>query len=224
MFNQKGNILKNGILCLLMLLSKWATAHPMPNTIINLKIEKTQMSMTLKMPLSDFQIAYAHSSNGFIEITADKLQAYFQQHLKAKSMDSTVWKQQLLNFEITETRDSMVGNYQELMVNLMLSPSNIADLQQFNLQYDAIIHQIPNHEALIFLDENDNPKASPIGVIKLDIPTGTIPSLPICIKSRTSNFFTFFKENQLFYSVAAVVVLTFTSFILFYLKTSYKCE
>jgi hypothetical protein len=215
MFNQEGNILKNGILCLLMLLSKWAIAHPMPNTIINLKIEKTHMGMTLKMPLSDFQIAYAQSSNGFIEITADKLQAYFQQHIKAKSTDGTIWKQQFLNFEIAETKDSMVGNYQELMVNLMLIPSKTTDLQQFNLQYDAIIHQIPNHEALIFLDEKGSPKASPIGVIKLDIPTGVIPSLPICIKSRTSNFFTFFKENRQFYSVAAVVVLTFTSFILF---------
>ena len=74
--------------------------------------------MTLKMPLSDFQIAYAQSNNGFIEITVDKLQTYFQQHIKAKSTDSTLWKQQFINFEIAETKDSMVGNYQELMVNL----------------------------------------------------------------------------------------------------------
>jgi hypothetical protein len=218
MFNQEGNILKNGILCLLMLLSKWATAHPMPNTIINLKIEKTQMGVTLKMPLSDFQIAYAQSSNGFIEITADKLQAYFQQHIKAKSTDSSLWQLQFKNFEIAETKDSMVGNYQELMVNLMLTPSKTADLQQFNLQYDAIIHQIPNHEALIFLDENDSPKAKQIGVIKLDIPTGTIPSFPIFINRRTSNIFILFKENQLLYSVAAIVVLTFSSLFSFYLK------
>jgi hypothetical protein len=160
-------------------------AHPMPNTIIHLDCQKTHIGMTLKMPLSDFQIAFAQNNNGFIDLTSDKLQAYFLQHIKVENEDSSLWQPQFISFDISETQDSMVGKYQELLVTLNILPPELPYHHVLILHYDAIIHQIPNHEAMVFIDE----ETTPTGTIKLDIPNGIVPNLLIIIeKSRMSNF------------------------------------
>jgi hypothetical protein len=195
------NLIKTNILCFLILLSKESIAHPMPNTLVNLSVQKTQIEMILKIPLSDFYIAFGEHNNGFIEMTEDKLQAYFQKHIKIQSADSTYWQQQFNHYEVLETQDSIVGKYEELLVKLILTPSVLNNLRAFTLIYDAIIHQIPNHEALVFL-RHDMDIAKPnenkqIGIIKLDIPTGKILPLSILLEKKEKPYLLDFNMDKI---------------------------
>jgi hypothetical protein len=192
--------IKTNIIYLIILLSKEVIAHPMPNTLVNLNIQKTQIDMTLKMPVSDFYIAFGEHNNGFIEITTYKLQAYFQKHIKLISADNTLWQQQFKQYEIIETQDSIVGKYEELVVKLTLIPSVMSNLRAFTLVYDAIIHQIPNHEALIYVEDMGVGKPNEIklfGTIKLDIPTGKILPLSILLEKRMGSYFLNFDMEKI---------------------------
>jgi hypothetical protein len=193
--------IKTNIIYLIILLSKEVIAHPMPNTLMNLNIQKTQIDMTLKMPVSDFYIAFGNLNNGFIEITSHKLQAYFLKHIKIISADSTVWQQQFKHYEVIESQDSIVGKYQELVVKLTLIPSVLSNLRAFTLVYDAIIHQIPNHEALVYTEDNmDGSKPNeikPFGIIKLDIPTGKILPLSILLEKKRESYFLNFDMEKI---------------------------
>jgi hypothetical protein len=177
---------KISILSLFILAIQWVMAHPMPNTVVNLSIQKTTIGLTVKMPLQDFQIAFGAGANGLKAITSDNLKIYFQQHIKAIGADSTPWRQEFIGYDIAETVDKTVGSYQELTANMLLTPSVIAHLRAFDLHYDVLIHQIANHEALVYVHEDwengIHEQGVQAGIIRWDVSTGTIDPLSILLE------------------------------------------
>lgn len=155
----------------------------MPNTLVNMQVKKSHIDVSIKVPLIDFQIAFADSVS---DKTADKLKAYFQNHIKAFSTDKRAWQQNYIGYELAEMTDANVGKYIELTVNLTLTPPDAADLRTFDLYYDAVMHQIVTHQALIYVQQDwengINGESVQAGIVGLDIPTRTIPPLSIALE------------------------------------------
>jgi len=109
---------------------------------------------------------------------------YFAQHIKALSNHNT-WITQIENISTITGKDEAVGTYQEVVVRFLLIPQNANDLRTFTFNYDAIIHQVVTHSALVYVQQDwdngiqDEKDAQQIGVIQMDVPTGKIFPLQI---------------------------------------------
>ena len=77
------------------------------------------------------------------------------------------------------------GPYQELTAHLTLTPPAGADPRVFTLNYDAVMHQVVTHSALVSVRQDwaagVTPDTAPaqIGVIRTDTVTGTIAPLSV---------------------------------------------
>lgn len=166
------------LICLLF--SVIAQAHPLPNTVVAMQLTHKNIGLTIKMPLHDFQIAFGDTVT---EKSADLLAAYFQKHIKIIGTDQQIWQQQFMDYSIAEASYEVVGKYEVLTVHLVITPSSNASLRTFDLHYDVMIHQIPTHSALIYVQEDweggihEHPVQA--GIVGVDIPTGKISPLHI---------------------------------------------
>lgn len=158
----------------------------MPNTLVNCTVHQSSITFDILMPLSEFEIAFGQKVK-YREGTNEKLEQYFQHHLKIEGLDKQQWEVKFQHFQIHETSDEVVGKYSELIVNVQIFPPKEADIRHFMLYYDVIIHQVITHEALFSVvqdwENGLNESALQIGVVKLDIPTGKIFPIEISLES-----------------------------------------
>jgi len=92
----------------------------------------------------------------------------------------------LLKYAIQPTKSDIVGKYDEIVFQLNFYPNQKSNNRDFTLRYDAIIHEIINQKALIYITSdwvngihNQNQQ---IGIIELDVPTNTIYPLHISLE------------------------------------------
>ncbi len=163
--------------------SSHALAHPMPNSIVNLKIGNKSIQGVAKIPVIELESAIQK----LIPIQTDSLKNYFQQHIRAFSSNQ-FWETTIENIDIISEKDAIVGNYQEAIVTFKITPPSIQHLRQFDFRYDAVIHQVVTHQIMVFITEDaqngiyeESGQHQQIGVIEIDIPTGNIKTLPIRI-------------------------------------------
>lgn len=172
------------IICLF--LSVVVQAHPLPNTTVAMQLTQENIGLTIKMPLHDFQVAFGDT---ITEKSTPPLSAYFQKHIKILGTDHQWWQQKFIGYAIAEATYETVGKYEELTVSIIVSPSSNATLRTFDLYYDVIIHQIPTHSALIYVQEDweggIHEQAMQVGIVKVDIPTGKISPLPIELETSS---------------------------------------
>lgn len=153
-----------------------AAAHPMPNSLVDLKITPKMLVFEIHVPLSDFETAFGEK----VDLASpEKLAAYFSQHLRMESADGGFWKLDFGSAEIVETSDAFIGKYAELRAILTAEPPTEAtDLRKFTLFYDIVLHQIVTHQAIIHIKQDwengihDGYKE--LAVAKMDIETGKI--------------------------------------------------
>ena len=167
----------------------------MPNTVVNLSFQKAYIELTIKMPLFDFQTAFGGNINNNVDIQ-NELQAYFQKHIKAIGADKKEWQQHFVSYNTEDGIDKNIGKYEELTIKTRLEPPKNGNLREFDLYYDAIIHQVVTHEALIYVTEDwengihDQPIQA--GIVKMDIQTGKID--PLSINVEKGSFWKGFKN------------------------------
>jgi hypothetical protein len=87
----------------------------------------------------------------------------------------------------SEAQNPDVGKYQELRVRIVVPGTAGFDPRRFSLRYDAVIHQVPNHFALVFLDRDfdtgritdDEPVE--VGVIRYDFRRDSTPPFEVTL-------------------------------------------
>ena len=170
------------LLALTLLTGVFASAHPLPNSVVGLSIHAHSISGTAKIPLIELETAagighYAYSQDA-------KFRAYFVRHIVAIT-GAQVWQTQIDSLEILTAKDPTVGNYEQVRLHFQLIPPGPADLRTFTFHYDAVIHQIVTHSIIVFLEQDwENgiqveDRATLLGVIKMDRPTGKINPLEV---------------------------------------------
>jgi hypothetical protein len=165
-----------------------ARAHPMPNSFVLLDIKSKGVIAELQLPLSELQLAFGHDVNQhagtLITRLSPQLREYLLAHIHPVSPDGRPWTVTIRGLAVQPVEESASGPYQELTAYLWLEPPTAVTTRDFILKYDVIVHQLLTHKALVSIRQDwENGKygetPTEVGVIRLDVPSGTIPPLRI---------------------------------------------
>lgn len=141
------------------------SAHPMPYSVLLLDIGGHSVKAELQLPLSELELAFGHQVNqntdGLVARLGPQLQAYLLKHIHPVTMDGKPWTVAITQLKVQPAEQSMTGRYNELSVQLILTPPSDATPRHFMLNYDAIIHQVVTHYALVSVRQDwDNAQTS----------------------------------------------------------------
>ena len=164
----------------------FVSAHPMPNSIVSLKVHENYISGEIQLPLGELQSAIGLAVNDnpvkLIERLGDTLQTYLLKHIRPKSFEGKLWAVKLGTMKLIETKSRLTGDYKELVVDFTMTPPLNCDLLNFYFDYDVILHEVASHKILISIKQywqqgivSEDSLLHQVGVIELDIPTGKIP-------------------------------------------------
>lgn len=173
---------------LLALSANMLWAHPMPNSLIGLHLGAQELLLTVKIPLGDVETA-VFQANPESEAwkglpVRDALNTYFSRHIRMEGQDGSKWSVQLIRCDTTAVNDPLLGPYKELDLQFRTIAPNGADLRQFLLYYDAILHQIVTHQAILSIAQDwangiDSEQPKILAVIATDPSNGEI--LPVSV-------------------------------------------
>ncbi|KUP93480.1 hypothetical protein [Tritonibacter horizontis] len=144
-----------------------AVAHPMPDTEITVDAAPGRLTLTIRVALSDLDLAMPEASFTDAEALtlaeAEAVGAYFGAHVKLLSADGNSLPVALDQVRLLREDDPDVGAYEEVEVtaSVLADPS-----QTLTLVYDAVLHQIANHRAVVRASDG-----TPLGVIRFDLAT-----------------------------------------------------
>lgn len=123
----------------------------------------------------------------------DALKAYFQAHIQAQTETKAgqygqVWTTRVTSIQEHSQTDAAVGLYREIEFDFELIPPKAVKreaLREFRLSYDAVIHQVVTHKAVVLIEQDWRTGVYPehpvqVGLIGMDVVSGGI--LPLTIR------------------------------------------
>jgi hypothetical protein len=166
-----------------------AMAHPMPNSVVLLAVQKDYINAEIQLPLSELQLSFGHAANDssarLVAQFGPQLQAYLAQHIRPVSADGRAWTVMVTDLSVDSTQNPINGTYRELVAHCRLAPPAGADVRKFSFRYDVIVHQVVTHTILVSIQQDwergilTDSTSADVGVIELDIPSGTV--LPLTV-------------------------------------------
>ncbi len=160
-------------------------AHPMPNSLLQLKVGSKQIHADLQIPLSELMAAWGlqdeAESISFLERYEPSLRQYLRQHFRPKTLQGQKWRVQVGDIDLLKTQNPINGAYSEIHAELELIPPKGADLRHFKLYYDVVVHQVVTHTIMVSTSQNlaKGKTERQLGTIQLDIPSGKILPLEV---------------------------------------------
>ena len=159
-----------------------AMTHPMPSSVVKLSVLDKSIHGEAKIPL--IELANAVGEQHIANLNDPFVKTYFTNHIKVTSPGST-WSTQVERITVLTDKDPVIGSYQEIVVRFTLTPSDPRYLRTFTFNYDAVIHQVVTHSALVYVSRDwsngihDENNARQIGIIHMDVPSGKLFPLKI---------------------------------------------
>ncbi|TAF82016.1 MAG: HupE/UreJ family protein [Runella slithyformis] len=184
------------ILTVSLLLPHWGQrrlfAHPMPNSVVVLKIHEKHISGEIQLPLAELQSAIGmgvnEHSDRLIERLGDSLKIYLLKHIRPKSFEGKPWAVTIGKMSVIETKNELVGQYKELVVAFSMTPPLFYDLRNFYFDCDVIVREVASHSILVSVKQDwqrgiiaEDTTFQQIGVIALDVPSGKIPVFQVSL-------------------------------------------
>ena len=165
-------------------------AHPMPNSMVLLTVQAHRIEAAVQIPLTELQPAFGHavgdSSAHLVARLGPELRAYLAQHIKLQSPDGRLWAVAVGALGVQQTQNPLTGPYRELTAQVRLVPPAGADVRQFLLRYDAVLHQVVTHKILVAVRQDwatgqvaADAEPAQVGIIQLDVRNNVIPPLPV---------------------------------------------
>lgn len=173
----------------------------MPNSLVLLSIQDEKVKIELQLPVQEFELAYGKNlqniNERYIKDNQVELINYILSHVKIYSREKSFWTLTVSNIKLDSLNSQLNGVYKELVYEITCLPVNKKELRQFTLQYDAIIHQVVTHFAIIKINQDFNNGITPlepceIGLIQLDIASNTVK--PFVISLDTGSKWNGFKK------------------------------
>ena len=157
-------------------------AHALPGTSLTIWTEVSRTRLTITMPLHELDLAMPEASGlgpspaiGPVPQDATaRIAKYLADHLSMTDAEGERIDANLSAARVEDTYDDHVGNYRRLVIDLVAPAISFP----LTLQYDAIMHEVRNHQAAVYVQV---PRADPIAisVVRLDPATGKSTSLVI---------------------------------------------
>ena len=118
------------------------------------------------------------------------MRTYLSEHVHTLTPDGHPWQVSVDNLTVSNAAQTATGTYQELVAQLTLTPPAGADARSFTLDYDAVIHQVVTHKALISVRQDwaiglIEGEPAEVGVIRLNPVDNTIAPLQVDRSSGT---------------------------------------
>ena len=170
-----------------------AWAHPMPNTEIVIARADDGLRFELAIPLPELRLAlpqqWPRDSPLLEEPYRGALLRYFDAHFWVAAGPRKL-PHRIESLASWRTANPDVGEYEELRVSIAVpTPAGIA-LDRFTLFYDCVIHQVPNHYALVHeAQAGDGGQATAggeIAVIRYDFVRNLTPEIGITLGHASS--------------------------------------
>ncbi|MBO2033524.1 HupE/UreJ family protein [Siccationidurans ginsengisoli] len=168
----------------------------MPNSVVLLTMHAHRINAAVQIPLSELQPAFGHavgdSSAHLVARLGPELRRYLAQHMRLQSPDGRFWAVTVGELGVQETQNPITGPYRELTAQMRLLPPAGADVRQFVLRYDAVIHQVVTHKILVAVRQDwaagqvaDDAEPAQVGVIALDVRNNIISPLAVNLAAGT---------------------------------------
>ena len=172
-------------------------AHPMPNSVVVLNIHENHYTGQIQLPLAELQSAIGKgvndNSDRLVERLGDSLRIYLRQHIRPKSFEGKPWTVELGEMKVIETKNPLVGEYKELVIDFEMSPPKNYDLRNFYFDYDVILHQVASHKTLIAIKQDwqrgivpEDTTVQQVGVIEWDIVSNTLKPFQISVQAGST--------------------------------------
>lgn len=146
------------VLSIVTFCAKEVIAHPMPSSMVILKIHEKNISGEIQLPLGELQSAIGmgvnDNSERLIERLGDSLRIYLLKHIRPRTFDGKLWNVELGEMQVNKTKSELSGEYKELVVAFSMTPPQYYDLRNFYFDYDVILHQVASHKALIAIKQD----------------------------------------------------------------------
>ena len=160
----------------------------MPSSVLLLDVHDHTLQAELQVPLSELGLALKEDLLGDPDAVLARygagLETYLTQHVQPLTPNGQPWTVRVDDLNIQGAEQTATGSYQELTAHLTLTPPLGSSTQTFTFHYDAVIHQVVTHTALVSVRQdwaNGLVSEQPVevGVIRLNPVDGTIPPLTV---------------------------------------------
>ena len=165
-----------------------ACAHPMPNSALLLDVHAGSVQAEVQLPLSELGLALKEDLLGDPEAVLAaheaEFRAYLPQHVRLLTPGGDPFTARVDSVNVKGAEQTTTGPYQELVAHLSFTPPAGADARSFMLEYDAIIHQVVTHTALVSVRQDwaagvtaEHPVQ--VGVVRMSPVDGSVAPLAI---------------------------------------------
>jgi len=180
-----------GLLLAAVLLMVWRPlhAHPMPNTQIAVWIGAGGMYFDIAVPGPELRLALPREWPRDADLLAEPQRAavlrYFDAHFLVQAAAGPPQPHHIQSLTRWQASDPDAGYYEELRLRILVPIRVGFEPRGFELHYDAIIHQVPNHFALVTVNVDfrngqlDATRAREVGVIRYDFSRNLTPPLVV---------------------------------------------
>ncbi len=172
--------------------SQRASAHEQPTTLIVLDVAPEQVQAMLHVPLNELELAFGNDVSRDPDHTLSQWQERFAEYLKNHLhpvTDGQAWRVEIGEMTVEKALQSQSGPFQEVLVRLRLSPPTGRSTRRFTLNYDAIMHQVVTHKAIVSIRndwERGQTAEEQVGVVRVDTGTSRIDPLEINLERGSS--------------------------------------
>jgi len=161
-----------------------AAAHPMPHSVILLDVHEDSVAARLELPVDELRTASGIDLRT-AGIPADAMRAYLTAHIRPTTIQGEAWDVSIGALALSQTEQTATGPYRELIAQAVLTPPAGGDVRRFTFGYDAVIHQVVTHIALVSVRQDwaagrlDEGGAEQVGPVRIDTRSMTIPPLAV---------------------------------------------
>jgi len=174
-----------------------AFAHQQPTTLAVLDVGSDNVTMDLHVPLNELELAFGHNvtqrPEETIAVWGPAFRQYLINHIHPMTSTGQPWTVQVLETRVGHAEQTQSGPFQEVFVRLSLTPPAGASLRNFVLNYDAVMHQVVTHKALVSVHSDwasGQVEPTQVGVIAVNTTTTRIEPLAVHLEegSRWTGF------------------------------------
>lgn len=171
------------ILPFLIIFTANCLAHPMPNSVLLFDVKSDKIYCELQLPLKELQLAVpfdvTNNLNDLLKNHQNELYKYILTHFHIEGSKHEEWLLSISNMKLANAEQTATGVYQELIVTIKITPADTLNIRNFVIYYNAIIHQVVTHRAIITIRQDwengqVSDKHSEIGTIALDTRIGKV--------------------------------------------------
>ncbi|GEN74818.1 hypothetical protein CHA01nite_05580 [Chryseobacterium hagamense] len=127
----------------------------MPNSVLLLDVYPENIKLQVQIPLKEMEFAVPFDVSDTSQLTSGNkaLTNYLSQHIGITGKRQLPWAMHLDRILVKNTTQNGTGEFFELIAEYTAVPAD-HNTRQFTLYYDAVIHQVNSHRALVSIRQD----------------------------------------------------------------------